>query len=50
MRKELEARVVKVGKEGNVLWIAVGKESPVYLAVVYVSSVQNRGKTEEYCK
>ena len=37
VKKKLEARVVKVGKEGNLLWIAVGKDEPWYLAVVYIA-------------
>ena len=44
VKRELEARVVKEGKEGNLLWIAVGKEEPWYIAAVYIAP----RKTDEY--
>jgi hypothetical protein len=44
VRKGVEAKVVKEGKEGNLLWIVVGKENPWYLAVVYVAP----GKTDQF--
>jgi len=44
VKKNLGAKVVKVGKEGNLLWVSVGKQEPWYLAVVYIAP----RKTEEF--
>ena len=35
VKKNLE--VVKEGKEGNLLWMSVGKQEPWHLALVYMS-------------
>ena len=44
--ENLEAKVVKVGKEGNLLWMSVGKQEPWHLAVVYIAP----RKTDEFLR
>ena len=45
VKKNLEAKV-KVGKEGNLLWMSVGKQEPWHLAVVYIAP----RKTDEFLR
>jgi hypothetical protein len=48
VRKELEVKVLKKGKGGNLMWISVGKIDPWYLAVAYVAPSRTSSRTEEY--